>query len=163
MGGEDIPEEGVGCRAVKVETPGILGTRQSRQRSRKAGRGWKMTAPPAQAGPNQRTPARRPAPRPAEGRGQVSGGHLAAAPGTVCGQPVSPTGPQIPHFPARRGVVSACVGVVFTHHPRCDDGPCPAPPEEEPAQKKEPAGICSAPYKLPWLGGRRDLCEQKHS
>lgn len=32
------------------------------------GRGWKMTVPPAQAGTNQRTPARRPAPRPAEGR-----------------------------------------------------------------------------------------------
>lgn len=96
-------------------------------------------------------------------RGQVSGGHLAAAPGTVCSQPVSTAGPQIPHSPACRGVVSAWVGVVFTDNPRCDDGPCPAPPEEEPAQKKEPAGICSAPYKLPWLGERRDLCEQKHS
>ena len=53
MGGEDIPEEGVGCRAVKVETPGILGTRQSRQRSRKAGRGWKMTAPPARQVPTR--------------------------------------------------------------------------------------------------------------
>lgn len=68
----------------------------------------------------------------------MSGGHLAAAPGTVCGQPVSHAGPQIAHFSARRGVVSACVGVVFTHHPRCDDGPCSAPPEEEPTQKKEP-------------------------
>ena len=37
MGGEDILEEGgVGYWAVKVETPGMLGARHSRQRSRKA-------------------------------------------------------------------------------------------------------------------------------
>lgn len=36
MGGEDILEEGVGYWAVKVETPGMLGARHSRQQSRKA-------------------------------------------------------------------------------------------------------------------------------
>ena len=36
MGGEDILEEGVGHWVVKVETPGMLGARHSRQQSRKA-------------------------------------------------------------------------------------------------------------------------------
>ena len=61
--------------------------------------------------------------------GQLSGGHLAAPPGTVCCQAVSHARPQIPHFPARGAVVSACVGVVFPPHPLCD-GAAAQPPQK---------------------------------
>lgn len=55
--------------------------------------------------------------------GQVSGGHLAAPPGTVCCQAVSQSQPKI----SLSTPGGACVREVFTHHSLWDDVPAQLP------------------------------------
>lgn len=56
--------------------------------------------------------------------------------------------------------MSACVGVVFTHDPRCDDGPCSAPQEKSPPRRRSPPAFAQRLTRCPvWGRGGSALCE----